>query len=64
MDGCLQGVKAAKERAAREEMHLKQYEEQESLRFAAAAADQRVRAARLQAAIQQVPTMFGLDVLS
>jgi hypothetical protein len=51
---CLQGVKEAKERAAREDMHLKQYEEQQSVRFAAAAADQRAKAARLQAAIQQV----------
>ena len=59
--GCLQGVKEAMERAAREEMHLKQYEEQESVRFAAAVADQRGKTARLQAAIQQVPLLSVFD---
>jgi hypothetical protein len=58
----LQGVKEAKDRAAREEMHLKQHEEQQSVRFAAAAADQRAKAARLQAAIQQVPSVSMLVI--
>lgn len=50
----LQGVKESKERAAREEMLLKQYEAQEAERLAAAAAEKRLKAARLQADIEQV----------
>lgn len=49
-----QGVKDAQERAAREDRLLRQYEVQEAERIAAAAADKRLKKARMQADIEQV----------
>ena len=54
VDVSLQGVKEAKERAAREELLLKQYQDQDAMRFAAAVAEKKLKAARLQATVQQV----------